>query len=63
MKNIFFASSSKIGYSIKELDNGDYIIFTIKSISYPENLDKIDGVKAIDLCNKNRFQENEELSY
>ena len=29
MKNIFFASSSKIGYSIKELDNGDYIIFTI----------------------------------
>jgi len=25
--------------------------------------DKIDGVKAIDLCNKNRFQENEELSY
>ena len=43
MKNIFFASSSKIGYSIKELDNGDYIIFTIKNISYPENLDKIDG--------------------
>ena len=42
IKNVFFASSSKIGYSIKELDNGDYIIFTIKNISYPKNLDKID---------------------
>jgi len=43
IKNVFFASSPKIGYSIKELDNGDYIIFTIKNISYPENLDEIDG--------------------
>ena len=43
IRDVFFASSPQIGYSIKELDNGDYIIFTIRGITYPDNLDKIDG--------------------
>ena len=64
MKNIFFASSSKIGYSIKELDNGDYIIFTIKSISYPENLDKIDGVNDyINFATNTRSESEYNLFY
>ena len=64
MKNIFFASSSKIGYSIKELDNGDYIIFTIKNISYPENLDKIDGVNDyINFATNTRSESEYNLFY
>ena len=64
MKNIFFASSPKIGYSIKELDNGDYIIFTIKSISYPENLDKIDGVNDyINFATNTRSESEYNLFY
>ena len=64
MKNIFFASSPKIGYSIKELDNGDYIIFTIKNISYPENLDKIDGVNDyINFATNTRSESEYNLFY
>ncbi len=43
IRKIFFGSSSKIGYSIQELDNRDYIIFTINNINYPDNIEKIIG--------------------